>query len=948
MLRRFTKSALFLFPIFVFQLLGPLNAQTEEEIDKWYARAETFASRGQWRRAANFYTKIIAVEGDDEEALESYAIALLGCGRYDQLDELTKAMITKHGGSRLWLMKRLEFLEEVGRNDEALATLQAYRSTTAKSDYEIEALVGRIHWRHGRDKKAQEIFDDLIDRARKEVVQGAPDLFGLSIAYSFYRHGGNAAEEALVSAQKADKKFLQAYDLLGEIYGTLKVRPSDMNREYKDALGLRPRWPKFLAGQIRSCDLRLGQAEGEKRTLIKRILSINPRYPEALYYKAMRQLSDAKWKDSESTFLAALKTNPNHKLALSGYAALKFVTHDLEAWKKLEAQVLQLDPTYGILYRIVAQGLSERRRWDESQSMMKKAVALEKEDPNLWDDLARYSLYIGDEGVGVEALKKAYDLAPYNRVWRSNMLDVMKLLAEKYSTQKTKHFIIKLHQDDTALLKNIVPQFFERSWDEFVERYGFEPQVPVLVDAFRRHVDFSVRTMGTSGLGALGVSFGPTIMMFIPRKTQRPVNWASTAHHELAHVFTLQASRGRVPRWLTEGLSTWEEVRRNPSWGRNMEIQLHDALHNHKILPVLSFDAAFYGPRIIFAYYQGGLASQFIEETWGMDSIRKMLALYGDDKLTDEVIPEALGISPQEFDKRFIQFVENMLAPLRRMPRYDADTMAACRRAIAADEDVDENRIKLAWGHFSAGQFIDADSALKPLLDSNVEDDRITLLLAHRAWRGKRRDVAKGLYEKLMKKGFENYLMTVRMARILEDEKKDGEAFRLWKKAKIQNPWSIDPKQSPYMVLAQRFRAEGKLKAWAENLEGFCRLADKAIQPRLELVTYYLAENRNHDAINMLRQCLDVQTFDVKLRLKLSTVLLKEDNTEEGMMELENVLSLKPDAKTEFETRMTMARLLLKLDRLDDASYHLTRALEIKPEDAEAKRLLEEAERDED
>mgnify|MGYP000630559800 CR=1 FL=1 len=31
-------------------------------------------------------------------------------------------------------------------------------------------------------------------------------------------------------------------------------------------------------------------------------------------------------------------------------------------------------------------------------------------------------------------------------------------------------------------------------------------------------------------------------------------NWQATLWHELAHVFTLQASKQRVPRWLTEGL----------------------------------------------------------------------------------------------------------------------------------------------------------------------------------------------------------------------------------------------------------------------------------------------------------------------------------------------------------------------------------------------------------
>ncbi len=937
----------FLLVLFLCQISVLVLAQTEDDVDNWYGRAEKFASRGQWRRAANYYAKIVAVEKDDPETFEAYFLSLLGCGRYEELGKLTATMVKKQPRDRTWFLHRMTYLRAVGQDDEALRSIEEFLSRRDNFDFEIKSLLGQIHLDHGRDKQAKEIFDGLIERARKTIIREASDLTGLGRAYRFYSHGGQAAEEALASAQKADKKYLEAYYQLALVYGTLKVRPTDMNRELKDALKLRPRWLRFLAGQILSCDLRLGQAEGEKRKLVKTILSINPRHPDALYHLGMRQLSDAKWMQSKKTFEKAIDTNPNHLLALSGLGALKFVTHDSEGWKKLERKVLSLDPTFGGLYRIVATGLSERRRWDESQAMMKKAVTVDAKDPNLWDDLARYSLYVGDEKEGIAALKVAYDLATYNRVWRANMMDVMKLLEEKYVTEKSKHFVIKLHKDDAALLKNIVPSFFERSWDEFVERYGFEPRVPVIVDAFRRHTDFSVRTMGTSGLGAVGVCFGPTVMMFIPRKTQRPVNWASTAHHELAHVFTLQASRGRVPRWLTEGLSTWEEVRRNPSWGRNMEIQLHDAYHNGKILPVLDFDTAFYGPRIIFAYYQGGLASQFIEETWGIEALRSMLTLYGEDKLTQEVIPKALHISPHEFDQKFLRFVENMLKPLKRMPRYDADTIRRCEAEIVDGKNVVENRIKVAWGHFRAGSFIDTDAALKPLLDEKVDDPRIKLLLAHRAWRGKRRDVAKNIYEELTASGFEDFDMTVRLALAYEKDGKDGKALQLWKKAEKQNPWSIDPKRSPYIVLAERFKAEGNLDAWAQEVEKYCGLVDVAVKPRLELVEFYLKKERNKDAIRVLAECLDVQTFNPKLRFKLAEIFLQENRLTECMTELNSVLSLKPGPKVEFDSRMTLARILLKLDRLDDASYHLTRALELRPEDAEAKSLLKKAERNE-
>ena len=40
----------------------------------------------------------------------------------------------------------------------------------------------------------------------------------------------------------------------------------------------------------------------------------------------------------------------------------------------------------------------------------------------------------------------------------------------------------------------------------------------------------------------------------------------------------------RVPRWLTEGISVWEERRARPEWGREMDITFAQALNEGKVL----------------------------------------------------------------------------------------------------------------------------------------------------------------------------------------------------------------------------------------------------------------------------------------------------------------------------------------------------------------------------
>ena len=65
----------------------------------------------------------------------------------------------------------------------------------------------------------------------------------------------------------------------------------------------------------------------------------------------------------------------------------------------------------------------------------------------------------------------------------------------------------------------------------------------------------------------------------------------ATLWHEMAHVFTLQLSKYRVPRWLTEGLSQYEEHRRSAPWGRELTMQ-YAALMARTIADVVATENA--------------------------------------------------------------------------------------------------------------------------------------------------------------------------------------------------------------------------------------------------------------------------------------------------------------------------------------------------------------------
>ena len=142
------------------------------------------------------------------------------------------------------------------------------------------------------------------------------------------------------------------------------------------------------------------------------------------------------------------------------------------------------------------------------------------------------------------------------------------------------------------------------------ELYQFTPKGPILIEIFPVHDDFAVRNLGLPGLvGALGACFGRVVSLDSPRaKAPGAFSWQATLWHELAHVYTLQMSNQRIPRWLTEGVSVHEETRERPEWGGEMEVPFAIAMERGQVLKLKDLNSGFTKPdTIALAYYQASL-----------------------------------------------------------------------------------------------------------------------------------------------------------------------------------------------------------------------------------------------------------------------------------------------------------------------------------------------------
>jgi tetratricopeptide (TPR) repeat protein len=140
--------------------------------------------------------------------------------------------------------------------------------------------------------------------------------------------------------------------------------------------------------------------------------------------------------------------------------------------------------------------------------------------------------------------------------------------------------------------------------------------------------------------------------------------------HEIAHVITLQMSNNRVPRWLTEGISVYEEKRARPEWGREMEVTFAQALEEGKVLSLKDLNSGFSDPRTIsLAYYEASLLVDYLVGAHGEPALRRLLRTYGQGLENETALKDTYGASMEDLQAGFDQYLEKNFGRLRRALR---------------------------------------------------------------------------------------------------------------------------------------------------------------------------------------------------------------------------------------------------------------------------------------
>jgi tetratricopeptide (TPR) repeat protein len=594
-----------------------------------------------------------------------------------------------------------------GKLDEAERLLMP--TATADPSGEAALELGLLEITRGRRQAAvvrlMAVFDtgargDLDGIARS--ARAARALGDFRQANALYRRAAAIGEDPAVDTGWGEL-FLEKYNR------------ADATKSFREALTADPDWAPARVGLARALADTNPKAADEE---IDRALKIDPDLVDAHLFVAERELDEGRPEGARKAIDRALaidKWNLPARSLLAAMAHLDGRTADFDAEV---ARAFTINPRYGEIFRVAGDHAARHYRFDEAVALARKATALDPDNTHAHADLGMHLLRTGDEEGARTALERSFRADPYD-VITYNLLSLLDTL-ESFVTIEGDNIRLRLHPDEAPILREYTMPLAERALATLSKTYGFTPRGPVLIEIFPRHDDFAVRNAGIPGMiGALGACFGRVVTMDSPRaRPPGTFNWQATLWHELTHVVTLQLSNQRVPRWLTEGISVYEEGRARPEWGRDMELPFARALGKGEVLKLRDLNAGFTRPETIaLAYFQASLLVAHIAGRHGDAGLVRLLRAYGEGLDDAAALAKGLNETVDSLQASFSRAIEARFTPiaaaLREPSGFAASGDVEAMRAAAA-EHPGSYAVQLAFGRALVASGLPAE-AIAPL-----------------------------------------------------------------------------------------------------------------------------------------------------------------------------------------------------------------------------------------
>jgi tetratricopeptide (TPR) repeat protein len=791
----------------------------------------------------------------------------------------------------------------------------------------------------GKNAEAETLWNLFFDDYANKVIDtnNAEHMFFVAEAAQ-YLNSFKDSSDSYVDSVNIDKTYHRANIEVGRLF-LRKYTPPAAEESFQEVLKINPNHPDALAGMaganITGSSYDVEAAQG----FIKKALEHNPNHVSALNIRAGLEIDRNEWDKARKTIHKALQTNPESFEARALLATVFWLLDDRKAYEREKARVLGINPGFSQFFHIVMRSAEREHRYAQAVELGKEAIQIDPNDYEAMQLTGSGYLRLGKEKEGIAWMRKAWKGDEYN-ARTLNTLDLFeKFIPRLYEFTQSKNFKIRYHKDERKVYERYITPMLEVAFEDMVKRYGFKPKTPLILELYESSEHYSVRTIGLPNLGALGVCFGQVITAMSPSVGN--INWAMVLWHELSHVFAIQLSNSRVPRWFTEGLSEYETIRARPEWRRENDSDLWSALQDGTLPSVSELNHAFMRPsmqEVVVAYHLSSVTIEYLVSRYGFGKIVDALKLFGKGKETPEVIEKITGKSVAAFDKEFRQHLRRRLAPYKdslHLPNVGMRDLAALNKAATkAPKDADA-QARLALGHFYNGDAEKAAKSAAAALKLEAHNGIALYISAELAMKGRKVKEARAFYETLAKTGNDSFDIRVRLS-MLAGHEKDEKAFV----SHLETAKTLDPERSyPYETLAEFYEGKGKKDLALRELETYVMIEQMALGPLQRLVDEFTKLKKWHKVVHYGQLGVNIDPAQGRLQLALARAYLESKAYDKALFAYDTALLIRPRLRRPALAHIGRAKALQAQGKKRDALKALTFAIDLEPENAEALKM---------
>lgn len=569
---------------------------------------------------------------------------LLLTGKYAEAIVAAEKGSKEDEASEEWRLLRLQALMAVGQYQQAHTVL-----TNALSRYPHSSSI-RLRW-VGREVK---LFNGLSDEAR-ELVDEINRLAGSrSWAYRDPANLITLGRAALMLG--ADPKLV-----LDRLFEPVKKAALD-NREVYLALGQLgldkgdfALAAKFFQEGVKrfnaDADLHYGlgrallsSSRGQALRALATAMEHNEKHVGARLLLVDHLVDAEEYEEAEKLLKEVLEVNVNQPEAWAYRAVMAHLRNDKKKEAQFRADALRHYTNNPAVDQLIGRKLSQKYRFAEGAAYQRLALKSDRNFLPAKFQLAQDLLRLGEEEEGWKLVADVheadgYDVNAYNLV-------TLKDTTDKFVALTNEHFTIRMDAREAKIYGPRVLALLQRAHDTLTKKYGLKLEKRTIVEIYPEQKDFGVRTFGMpDNPGFLGVCFGCLITANSPASSRGSAsNWEATLWHEFCHVITLTLTKNKMPRWLSEGISVYEERQASPAWGQVMNPRYREMILGDELTPVGDLSSAFLTAKsdlhLQFAYYESSLVVQFLVEKFGVEKLRNILADLATGKEVNKAIVE--------------------------------------------------------------------------------------------------------------------------------------------------------------------------------------------------------------------------------------------------------------------------------------------------------------------